>query len=273
MKRTTKFSKASILGVAAVSTLFTACDLITDFIPADPNPGDPKPQISSSSNFIPTPVLSSSAILPTSSSAILPVSSNSKPSAFQTWRGIDGPQQIDTGYGTATETAGYWYSYNDQLDGGKSNIIWPVPKGDDYDSESLQPIVDYCGGICGTASLNQGNLIYQPFAGVAFDLGGEDEYGNLVAVDASNMGGVCVSYAAEAVISIEMDLGNDVNKQIDYAIPSITLPKSLGGTTRHISWADFQQPAWYKGGKKITGEGAAKQLVSLQFKIQALRTS
>ena len=269
MKRTKKFSKASILGVAAVSTLFTACDLINDFIPADPNPGDSNPQISSSSNVIPTPVLSSSATSPASSSTILPASSNSVPSAFQTWRGTDGDQRIITGVDNGTETSGYWFTYNDGADGGESRIVWPVEIGDEYSDISLQPVVEHCNGICGTAALRKGALTYQPFAGVGFSIAGETEYGEPAAADVSSMGGVCISYASEAFVALEMSFADEIDARIGYANPMVSLPKAPNGITKFIPWSNFKQPSWYHGEFRMSGEQGATQLAVLRFRVQA----
>lgn len=261
MLRTKKFSKASILGVAAVSTLFTACDLINDFIPADPNPGDPKPQISSSSNVVPTPV--------SSSSAILPDSSNSEHSAFQTWRGTDGNQRIITGADNGTETSGYWFSYDDKADGGESKIIWPVEIGDEYSDESLQPVVEHCNGICGTATLRKGNLPYPPFVGVGFTIAGETEFGEPAAADVSSMGGVCVSYASEVPVVLEMSFTDDIDARLGYANPMVTLPKATSGITKFIPWSNFKQPSWYTGAFTMSGDQGATQLALLRFRFQA----
>ncbi|MBQ7080574.1 MAG: hypothetical protein IJM92_13160 [Fibrobacter sp.] len=261
MIRTKKFSKASILGVAAVSTLFTACDLINDFIPADPNPGDPKPQISSSSNVVPTPA--------SSSSAISPASSNSAPSAFQTWRGTDGDQRIITGVDNGTETSGYWFSYADKADGGESKIIWPVEIGDVYSDESLQPVVEHCNGICGTAALRKGALTYQPFVGVGFTIAGETEYGEPAAADVSSMGGVCVSYASEVPVVLEMSFTDDIDARLGYANPMVTLPKATSGITKFIPWSNFKQPSWYTGAFTMSGDQGATQLALLRFRFQA----
>lgn len=259
MKRTNKFTKASLLGIAAVSTVFTACDL-NDIISAqDPVPGSSAVQTSSSSQVIPN---SSSSAIPTP-----PVNTYT----FETWRGTDGNQKINTGFGNDTETEGYWFSYNDEADGGASRVVWPVQPGDEYSDESLQPIVEHCKGICGTAALEKGYLTYNPFVGVGFHLGGETSYTDPTprAVDASSMGGVCVSYASEAAMDVEMDLGDNVNAQIGYANPYVALAKSRTGLTKFIPWSDFKQPSWYKGNYKINGIEAAKQLVSLRFKIQS----
>lgn len=262
MKRAKKFPKASILGVAAVSTLFTACDLINELIPAAPNPSDPQVQTSSSSQFVPVPI-------PQSSSAILPTSSFSPPSLFETWRGTDGIEQVSTGYDNGTETSGYWFTYGDDLDGGESRIIWPVLPGNEYNEQSLEPIVNHCKGVCGTASLRKGTLTYNPFVGIGFSIAGESPSGDLDAADISNMGGVCVSYASEVAPVLEMNFTDDVNARIDYANPAVNLPKSKTGTTKFIPWSDFKQPSWYKGSFKISGEQGAKQVTSLKFRFQA----
>ena len=251
MKKHTKFSKASIWGLAAISTAFTACDLINE-IPTEHGPGEPQTQISSSSYI--APISSSTANLTTQ---------------FETWRGTDGEQRIITGADNGTETSGYWFHYADDADGGASRIIWPVQEGDEYNPESLQPIVEHCNGVCGTASLRKGNLTYNPFTGVGFTFAGESPSGYLDAADASNMGGVCVSYASEAAMNLEMGFSDEVNARLGYANPVATLPRSYTGTTKFIPWSSFKQPAWYKGDFKLDGTDGAKQLVSLRFLIQA----
>ena len=37
---------------------------------------------------------------------------------------------------------------------------------------------------------------------------------------------------------------------------------------KDLTWADFKQPAWYKGDTKMSGDAASKQLVAVKFKIQ-----
>ena len=267
MKRTRTFSKASVLGIAAVSTLFTACDLINDFLPADPNPDDPKPQISSSSQVAPA---SSGHIAPASSSDILPASSGSEPSAFETWRGTDHNQRIITGVDNGSETSGYWFNYADDSDGGESRIVWPVPTGDVYSDVSLQPIVEHCNGICGTASLSKGTLSYNPFAGVGFSIAGETENGSLTTADVTSMGGVCVSYASEVPAIFEMTFTDEIDARIGYANPMVTLPKAINGTTKFIPWSNFKQPTWYHGSFKMSGDKGATQLSALRFRFQAV---
>lgn len=247
------FPKSSIIAVAAASLALTACEYLGD-LPSGHDPsGDNPIQISSSSKII------------QSSSAVKPYA------PFETWYGSDGTEQILTGLSTDTETAGYWYEFDDSPDGGLSRIVWPTLKGNDYNSESLEPIIQVCNGVCGKAVLNNGTLMYQPFVGVGFDLAGETSVTDKTpaAADASSMGGVCITYTSEAAPVLQMSLGNDVDAQIDFALPTANLPKSTAGTTKFIPWSSFKQPTWYKGDLKFDGEAAAKQLVSLKFVIQA----
>lgn len=252
MKRTKShlFHKKSIFAITAASMALTACDYINAHLPTDHDPSDPTPShISSSSNVVQS-------------------SSSTNVTMFETWKGTDGAEQIITGADAGSLTSGYWYTYSDDVDGGLSQIIWPVTPGNTYDMNSLEPIIVHCGGLCGTATLKKGNLLYKPFAAVAFDMAGSDIDGNIQTANASNMGGICISYASEKPINVEMGLGSDVDRQVDYANPFITLPKSPTGTTKSIPWSSFKQPTWYTGNYKISGEKAAETLASLRFIFQ-----
>ena len=187
---------------------------------------------------------------------------------FETWLG-DAPQ-IQTGLGNETNTHGYWYSYNDNDDGGTSKIVWPV-ESDSYNAYdgSMDPVIEHCGGICGSAVLDKGILTYNPFVGIGFNVVGEDASGNPVPGDASAWGGLCITYTSSVAPSLELGLG-DFDATIGYANPSFSLAKAASAhANKVIPWSSFTQPSWYKGTTKITGEEAAKQLVSVKFKIQA----
>lgn len=255
MKRTRNkaFPKSSIIAVAAASMALTACEYLGD-LPSGHDPsGDNPIQISSSSKVV------------QSSSAVKPYA------AFQTWYGSNGEEQIMTGFSTETETAGYWFEYDDSPDGGQSKIYWPVPKGNEYYIDSMDPIVLACNGICGTAALSKGSMTYNPFVGVGFNLAGETSVWDPTpaAADASSMGGVCITYSSEVQPTLQMSLGDEIDAQIYEALPMASLSKSTVPTTKFIPWSSFKQPSWYKGDFKISGEQAAKQLVSLKFVLQA----
>jgi hypothetical protein len=187
---------------------------------------------------------------------------------FETWMGDY--YQIQTGLENETKTQGYWFSYDDHEDGGESKIIWPVEINNSQFADALDPVVEHCGGICGTVALSKGALTYNPFAGVGFNVVGETSLADdtPVAGDASAWGGLCITYLSEAALSLELGLG-EYDATIGYANPVYTLPKvAVGQKNEFIPWSKFTQPSWYKGEVKITGEEAAKQLVSVKFKIQ-----
>jgi hypothetical protein len=252
MKKTKNLSKKAIFTATAVSMLFTGCSYLDDMLkPHDP--GDDHP------------IQASSASMQSSSSVMAPYS------LFETWYGAELTEQIITGLGNDTETSGYWFHFDDAADGGQSRIVWPVALGNEYNDESMLPVIEACNGICGTFILDEGSMPYQPFVGLGFNLVGERSMSDPTpeAGDASSMGGVCVTYTSDIPIGIQMGLGYDVDAAIGYAFPEATLPKSPAGTTKHIAWSDFKQPAWYKGDVKFTGEQAASQLVNLRFMFQA----
>ncbi|SIO31457.1 T9SS type A sorting domain-containing protein [Fibrobacter sp. UWB11] len=187
--------------------------------------------------------------------------------AFDTWLG-DAPQ-VETGIGNESNTYGYWFSYGDDGDGGESKVIWPVELGNEYSATAMDPVVEHCGGICGTAALAKGSLTYNPFVGIGFNVVGEGASGDPVPGDASAWGGLCITYTSAAAPSLELGLG-DVDATIGYANPAASLAKAASAAaTKSIPWSGFTQPSWYKGTTKMSGTDAAAQLVSVKFKIQA----
>jgi len=193
------------------------------------------------------------------------------PGTFQTWFGTNGEARINTGHDNGTETSGYWFTYSDDSDGGLSQIIWPVQLGNEYDVNAMDYVIVHCNGLCGTAALDKGNLMYNPFVAVGFLMAGEKSDTNYTpaTTDASDMGGICITYTSEVAPSLELGLAEEVEAAIGYAVPAVSLPRSISGTTKFIKWSEFKQPAWYKGDAKLSGEQAAKQLASLKFKMQA----
>ena len=200
---------------------------------------------------------------------------------FETWNGVDGVYQVQTGLGNETETNGIWYSYGDDNEGGASKIIWNIPPNPEYPRQPTDAIIDECGGFCGTANLNKGSLTNNPYAGVGFLVVGETSTTNNTpaAGDASSWGGLCVTYTSDVDLQLELGLGEKIDSTINYTNPAVTLPaakeasilppKGKNGNKVVVSWSDFKQPASYNGTIKFDGETAAKQLVSVRFKLQA----
>ena len=189
--------------------------------------------------------------------------------AFEPWicSKTQTPHFVNTGLANATGTAGYWFVKNDAEEGGDSKVVWPVT-ANKSSPDSLAPIIDFCKGVCGTADLNKGTLTYTPFITLGFNVAGEDAYGAPQAGDASEWGGICITYRSDIALYPELSLGDAIDAEIGYALPTRSIPKATDGTKKCIPWSDFKQPSWYKGATKISGPDAAKQLVSINFKIQ-----
>lgn len=194
---------------------------------------------------------------------------------FVTWNGaVPDSYRVETGLGNETETHGYWYSYNDESEGGESNITYPIEPCLDYSScptNFLDPVIEVCQGLCATANLSKGALTKKPYAGVGFNIVGETSFTDktIAAGDATAWDGICVTYTSEADLQLELGLGDPIDSTISHANPAITLPASQSGNKVVASWADFKQPSWYDDSIKFDGPSAVKQLVGLHFKLQA----
>ena len=195
---------------------------------------------------------------------------------FDTWNGADYVYQVQTGLGNETETSGYWFKYDD----GISNIDWHTYWEFPWEF-IVDPIIERCGGLCGTANIGRGTSTSNSYAGFGFSIVGETYSTNqtLTAGDASSWGGLCVTYTSDVDLQLELGLGDIVDSTISYANPAVTLPaakeasilppKGKNGNKVVVSWSDFKQPSWYNGSVKIDGTTAAKQLVAVKFKLQA----
>lgn len=234
----------------------------------------------SSSSSLPTFLFSSSSAMVSSSSMALSSSSyylgpstNTHYNKFS-WMGVEGAPFIETGLDNGSEAAGYWFVFGDSIDGGLSYIEWPVPLGNEYDAKAMEPVIEVCSGVCGTAHLNAGTLEYKPFVGVAFNIAGmvgaykEDNLDDADLADASAWGGICIVYSSDLPATIELGFGAYKDKAITYDYPFVTLLKSDTPSERCFEWSAFKQAGWGRG-DKITGEEAGAELASIKFKIQA----
>ena len=194
---------------------------------------------------------------------------------FITWNGADENAynicRVETGLRNGSETGGYWFTYGDDGDGGASKVYWDVELNPEYTIDRLEPIIDDCKGMCGTAILNKWNSPHTAFTGIGFSVVGQNSENDwtLATGDASSWGGLCVTYTSDADIQLELGLGEVTDSIINYANPTVTLPTSKTSNRMVFSWSDFKQPSSYDGAVKIDGEAAAKQLAMVKFKIQA----
>ena len=174
-----------------------------------------------------------------------------------TWAGYAGEYTINTGLAYAE-----WYMFNDSAEGGLSTITWPVPLGNDITNDAIDPVIDECGGICGTFNLNQGSMDHKPYAGVAFNLAGK----NALPVDATGMWGICITYTSDATIAFELVLDKETEAAINHDRPYLSLPKASSDQEYCFNTSTLRQAGW---GNPISIDEAVKSVVSIQFKIQA----
>ena len=193
---------------------------------------------------------------------------------FITWNGADETYtlcRVETGLLYETEESGFWFTYGDDGEGGASKVYWDLDICWDCSIYWLEPVIDYCKGICGTAILDKWDSPNTPFTGIGFSVVGfiPEEDRTLGTGDASSWGGLCVTYTSDTDIALELGLGEVTDSTINYANPAVSLPASKTSNRMVFSWSDFKQPSSYDGTVKIEGEAAAKQLAMVKFKIQA----
>lgn len=169
--------------------------------------------------------------------------------------------------------AGKWFLDVDSIDGGKSTIQWAVPVGNEKDSASILPVMGECGGLCGTIKLDRGDLSYDPFVRVGFNVAGFDSNGVALTVDVSNWTGICLMYQATIGASLVLDVGDSLNKALEYDLPFVTLPKSVAGSSKCFEWSKFKRAGWgaaIEGWEDdAVGEMAARRLSKVYIQFQS----
>lgn len=155
-------------------------------------------------------------------------------SALTTWSGANGDYRVDTGLDDGSDESGYWYTYSDDANSGTSAITWPVPTGNEYDDNALDPIIDNCGGLCGQVTLGAG--YDYPFAGLGFNLTGPDQTG----ADVTSWGGVCITYSASVAPILEV-APEDEATVTEYNNYMSKLKVAASKTTVNLAWSDFKQ--------------------------------
>lgn len=155
-------------------------------------------------------------------------------SALTTWSGANGDYRVDTGLDDGSDESGYWYTYSDDANSGTSAITWPVPTGNEYDDNALDPIIDHCGGLCGQVTLGAG--YDYPFAGLGFNLTGPDQTG----ADVTAWGGLCITYTAGVAPILEIAPENEATVT-EYNNYMSKLKVAASASTLNLAWSDFKQ--------------------------------
>ena len=147
---------------------------------------------------------------------------------------------VNTGLDNGTETSGYWFSFGDE--DGDARVVWTeLPT---YET-SIDPVVDFCKGICGTFDFTNEGV-----TGVGFNVAGIVSWEHEVPdfADASAWGGLCVTYASESDLVVAMSTDTTYAYVNNLAsMPKASLPKSLEVNTICSKWDDFVSPAGTTG--------------------------
>lgn len=236
------------LGIAAAALLLgvVAC--------SDDNPSDASvvsPESSgtlvvsneSSSSIVAGAVSSSSPNVAASSSSVTANSSSSakapKNTAACMWKGTDEYVPVKTGLDPDDKYgAGYWYNFGDSFKGGKSFIEFPINDDDQLNEwENIVRLIGECGGYCGAFVLDRGSA-NEAYAGFGFNVAGVEDPMKSNPIDGvregdiSDWGGVCVTYAADQDVYLELEADSA-------ALYEVKLDKSIDFVEKCVTWNEL----------------------------------
>lgn len=168
--------------------------------------------------------------------------------AFDLWSGTSGAARVNI-----NGSDGYWFSVDDEDDGGSSQINFPTLDGHELTSDNMESLVSHCGGLCGTVELGDASA---PSAGVGIALTEKD-----TTVDISEWDGICVSYESELAMKGELGYKNGSDASGDML--SVNFDKTMKGAVaaRCAKWADFK-----RNSSDDSGAEASKKATSIVFK-------
>lgn len=185
------------------------------------------------------------------------------------WTGHDDDNyRVKTGLNCENGESGKWLLYSDNSLGGNSNIEWPTEPGNAFDDKALDPIIEECGGICGTFilgdnfPLNDGDTTYtvKPFVGVQFSITNSDTVGG----DITDWGGISISYKADAPMFIELVPENE-KEFLEANNYFKMIPRSSYNKYVQIPWSKFNP--WPKK-NAISQKEFLKKVVAIRIYIE-----
>ncbi|MBP5767743.1 MAG: hypothetical protein J6W51_01315 [Fibrobacter sp.] len=198
---------------------------------------------SSSENVAAT---SSSVIANSSSSAKAP-----KNTAACMWKGTDEYVPVKTGLDPDDKYgAGYWYNFGDSFKGGKSFIEFPINDDDQLNEwENIVRLIGECGGYCGALVLDRGSA-NEAYAGFGFNVAGVEDPMKSNPIDGvregdiSEWGGVCVTYAADQDVYLELEADSA-------ALYEVKLDKSIDFVEKCVTWNELNAEESSKHARSI----------------------
>ena len=197
------------------------------------------------------------------------VSSSSKVHpAMDLWDGASHEYRVITGL-DENGSSGYWFAYTDNGNGMESILDWPVPRGNSFSVDAFDPVIDACGGLCGTVYLSKGasTANNDPFVGVGFNVAGSSGTQPII-TDASSWGGLCITYTSSVSILVMMSFGDAGNEEVCYDRPIVTLDPTSVETEVCYRWSEFEQRGnGWTCHVIVSGDEGSTRLGGLNFEI------
>ena len=170
---------------------------------------------------------------------------------------------VHTGFSESNDAAGVLIPHPYTEGEGKSKIDWRQSLESEFGGQSLDWVINNCGGICGEYVVGAEGAPDDDFVGFEFLVAGTDGISALSG-DVSSWEGLCVSYSSWVPIVLELGMTSDVEDSIGYDNPYVVLPEAQAGNVVCAGWDSFKQKG--TSGKVMTGASAAKRLAFVRFK-------
>ena len=147
------------------------------------------------------------------------------------------------------DRAGEFFFETDSLEGGESFIEW---------SDGLHLVPEFDGILRTNVRFLKGNLTYDPFVKIGFYVAGFDSSGAALSADVTNWNGLCILYDGTIGTTLQLDLGESLNRKLGNALPSVKVVPSE--EPQCFDWSQFKQPETDTKHETISGEEAAKHV-------------
>lgn len=257
--------KFLLLGLGAIAFFCSACNddvssAMSDVVMDSSSSVAPVPleesssSESSSSVAADTVAASSSSVTSSSSSAIKSSSSGKTVYSLFRWNGAtDTEGKVETG--SEDETAGYWFNYSDDYEGGSSRFTFPPDVEPNVYDNFFGPLVEAYGGIKASVTLGEG--YDYPYVGLGFNVWSENQEG----VDVSEWGGICIAYQSTIPFFIELGIENEATYA--YLNYRASVPVAPNFDLIDIPWAKFKSDDWM-----LSKEATLKKIAAIKLKFE-----
>lgn len=147
------------------------------------------------------------------------------------------------------DRAGEFFFETDSLEGGESFIEW---------SDGLHLVPEFDGILRTNVRFLRGSLACDPFVKIGFYVAGFDSSGAALSADVTNWNGLCILYDGTIGTTLQLDLGDALNRKLGNALPSVKVESSK--EPQCFDWGQFKQPETDTEHETISGEEAAKHV-------------